>query len=257
MENSSSFYSEAARPDFAALEAGVRTRLAQRRTLPPDAVQGIERLGRLVHVLRAKQHWSLEALAAQTGIPWLWLALLEQGLLLPTELTAETLYQLGQAFPPQHAGTNPAALFCTIAEHLRHLPVPGEEAPEALRDRVIRWLSPLWPPPLAGELVTAANTTAQEQVFYLDDGRIKVTCEWRTAYQDQPALLRIAWQAHLTLPGDLWVRFTRLNDPTDLLAEIRLGLEPEGEAVFPTPVLGFDPTREPWALTLLLKEPAA
>lgn len=124
-----------------------------------------------------------------------------------------------------------------------------------LTDRLVLWLSPLWHPPLAGELVTAADTSAQEQVFSLDDGEIRVTCEWRAAYQDQPAMLRITWQAHITLPGDFWVRFTRLDDPTAVLAEVRLGSALEGEEVFTAHALGFDPTQEPWALTLLLKEP--
>src|SRR5215470_5176112 len=99
MANSRSVSAEAARPDFAAFEAGVRARLAQHRALPPDIVQGVARLGRLVHVLRTKQHWSLQTLATQTGLPWLWLALLEQGMLLPDELTPEDLHQLGRTFP--------------------------------------------------------------------------------------------------------------------------------------------------------------
>lgn len=74
-------------------------------------------------------------------------------------------------------------------------------------------------------------------------------------YQDQPAFLRIAWQAPITLPGDFWVRFTRLEDQTAVLAEVRLGSALEGEEVFSAPVLSFDPTREPWALALLLTEP--
>jgi RNA polymerase sigma factor (sigma-70 family) len=124
MKNSCSLSADAAYPDFAAFEAGVRARLAQHRALPPDAVQVIERLGRLVHVLRTKQHWSLEALVTRTGLSWLWLALLEQGMLLPAELTTETLHQLGRAFPLKHGGPDPAALFSTLAETLRQLPFP-------------------------------------------------------------------------------------------------------------------------------------
>src|SRR6266511_3654432 len=80
--------------DFSAFDAAVRTRVPQRQTLPLTALQGLTRFGRLVQTLRTKQQWSLQALAAQTGLPWLWLALLEQGMLLPTDLTLEAVQQL-------------------------------------------------------------------------------------------------------------------------------------------------------------------
>src|SRR5262249_31909380 len=128
----------------------------------------VARLGRLVQTLRTKQHWSLQALAAQSGLSWLWLALLEQGMLLPAELTPEVVQKLGRAFPVQHAAAQPDVLFHTLVEDLLHLqvPTPVEEQPHSqeevirrtLRDHVeglVRWLSELWVPPLAGEPVTA------------------------------------------------------------------------------------------------------
>lgn len=270
MEHSRSLSAEAARPDFAAFEAGVRMRLAQHRAQPPDAVHGVERLGRLVHVLRTKQHWSLQTLATQTGLPWLWLALLEQGLLLPAEFTPEALHQLGRAFPLQHGGADPAALFSTLAATLRQLPFPQDmvaaasppavagplaAALQTLGGGLVRWLSPLWLPPLAGELVTAADTSAQEEIFYLDEGSIRLTCQWWAASQGQPATLWVAWYVNITLPGDFWIRFTRRDDPTTVLAEMPLGRALTGERGWSADELGFDPMREPWALTFVRTEP--
>jgi hypothetical protein len=124
-----------------------------------------------------------------------------------------------------------------------------------LRDRLVRWLSPPWQPAWAGEMVTAADVAAQEHVFALDVGEIQVTCGWRAAYGYLPATLRVTWQAHMTLPGDFWVRFTHPTDPTRPPVELRLGNTVAGEEEFPAETLGFDPTRDPWALAILLKAP--
>ncbi|MBI3325972.1 MAG: zf-HC2 domain-containing protein [Nitrospinae bacterium] len=124
----------------------------------------------------------------------------------------------------------------------------------ASRDRLERWLSPVWQP---FQLDTAAAPSAREQVFALDEGEIRVTCEWRAAYRDQPAVLRIAWHADITRSGEFWVRFTRADDLAVLLAEVPLGRALAGEEVFSAPALGFDPTQDPWALTLVLKDPDA
>ena len=103
MENRHRPHTDPSQPDFTAFEAAVHARLPQRTTVPTAALEGVARLGRLVQTLRTKQHWSLQALAAQSGLSWLWLALLEQGMLLPTELTPEVVQKLGQAFPMHHA----------------------------------------------------------------------------------------------------------------------------------------------------------
>ena len=124
-----------------------------------------------------------------------------------------------------------------------------------LRDRLVRWLSPPWHPLWAGELVTAADSAAQEHRFTLEDGEIQVTCRWQAAYGHLPATLRVAWQAHLTLPGDFWVRFTHPTDPTRPPVEFRLGDTVAGEEEFTAATLGFDPTQEPWALAILVRAP--
>jgi hypothetical protein len=255
-------------PDFTAFDAAVRARLPQHATLPTRALEGVARLGRLVQTLRTKQHWSLQALAVRTGLPWLWLALLEQEMLLPAELTPEAVQTLGQAFPTHHAVARPVALFQALAEDLLHLQVPPEEAESphsyareaarpTLRDHLeglVQWVSELWSPPLAGEPVTAAGTPSQEHVFYLDEGSIRVTCAWWSASPGQLAGVLITWRADVTRAGEFWARFTRWDDAAAVLAELPLGDALAGEKVWSAPDLGFDPTRDPWAVAIVLRE---
>ncbi|HEY5869423.1 MAG TPA: hypothetical protein VI542_28325 [Candidatus Tectomicrobia bacterium] len=122
---------------------------------------------------------------------------------------------------------------------------------------VVRWLSPVWPVPGAGELATAAAAAAQTHTFYHTEGEIRVTCEWRAAVADQPATLRIAWQASLTRPGALRLQVTQHDDPAVLLTELALGSALEGQRVWSARALGFDPSRVPWALRLVVTEPEA
>lgn len=138
--------------------------------------------------------------------------------------------------------------------HARVMAKIAAESPTP-RDRLVRWLSPPWRPAWAGEMVTAADVSAQEHVFSLDDGEIQVTCRWQAAYRNLPATLRVAWHAHLSIPGDFWVRFTHPDDPTRPPVELRLGQTLAGEEEFTAETLGFDPTRDPWALAILLKAP--
>ena len=149
-------------------------------------------------------------------------------------------------------------------EALQPQMIPQEAAHQALSDRVttqiaraVRWVSLPWLVPLADRRATAADIPPQEHAFYLDDGKIKVICEWWAAYQNRPATLRLRWQADFTRRGNLWARFTRRDDLMVVLIEIPLGRALEGDERFTAPKLGFDPTQTPWALTLLLTEPQA
>jgi hypothetical protein len=121
-------------------------------------------------------------------------------------------------------------------------------------ERVVRWISDLWHPAYAGEPVTAAAPPTQEHAFYLDEGVIRVTCTWWGAEPGYPAALQIAWQADIPGVGEFWARFTRPDDATAVLAEMPLGSDLAGQEVFATQDLGFDPTSEPWALVLVLRE---
>jgi hypothetical protein len=267
MEHNQTTHPDTAHPDFAAFAAAVRNRVPQRQTLPSAVLEGLARLGRLVQALRIKQHWSLQALAARTGLPWLWLAMLEEGMLLPAELTPEAMQTLGQVFPTQPTVARPEILFHALAEHLLHCQVPPEEAEPphdhaeatrpTLRDHLgglVQWVSEFWCPPLAGEPVTASALPAQEQTFYLPEGSIQVICTWWAGSPGQPAGLLMTWRADVTRAGEFWARFTRRDDAAAVLAELPLGEELTGDKGWSAQDLGFDPTRTPWAVAIVLRE---
>lgn len=252
-----------AEPDFVGLEEHVRARLSRQLQLSSAQREGGARIGGLVQFLRRQQRWSLETLAARSGLSWLRLALLEHGLLLPEELTPESIGQLGRAFPLGRSADDPASLFITLATDLHQIELHPElpaKSPDFVRttstgELFVRWLSPLWQPFLAGEIVTAADTAPQQQVFELDEGWIRVTCRWWSGSAGQPASLWLEWYADITQAGTLQVRFTRPNDARTVLAEKPLGAELSGEVEWSAGELGFDPASEPWAITIMLREP--
>lgn len=151
----------------------------------------------------------------------------------------------------------------------------SQQAIEAITSAVQRVLScsPLWHLPLAGEWAAAADIPSQEHIFQLDEGFIQVTCQWWAASQRQPATLWLAWKTDITLPGDLWVRFTRQDDTSAILDERPLGRAFSGERSWFASKPGetgppdrssrdvdprhkplrFDPMHEPWTMSLLVK----
>lgn len=114
-------------------------------------------------------------------------------------------------------------------------------------------ISAPWFLPLAGVPVGAADIPPQENVFQLDEGFIKVTCQWWAAAQGQPATVWLEWKTDTLLPGDLWVRFTQRDNTSVILAERPLGNAFRGECSWFASELGFDPMHVPWAMILLVK----
>jgi hypothetical protein len=147
-----------------------------------------------------------------------------------------TLYQAAAVAPPAAPGAVAAA------------------AGAVLPTRLARWVSSLWVPEWV--VVTAEAIPPQTQVFALEDGEITLTCAWYAASQNTPATLHVSWRANLATPSDLWVRFTQPDTATPL-AELRLGTALEGLESFTPAVLGFDPSRERWALAILLRDLAS
>jgi hypothetical protein len=119
-----------------------------------------------------------------------------------------------------------------------------------------QWLSDFWTPEWVGQPATAAAPQEDAQTFSTDQGEITITCAWRPAYRNQPAYMSVAWEADLALAGDLWVQFRQL-DTEVLLSEIRLGPALRGDEALTLALLGFDPSRERWALAVVFKETAS
>jgi hypothetical protein len=117
--------------------------------------------------------------------------------------------------------------------------------------RAIQWLSDLWEPQWAGQLVTATDLPEQIHVLTSEYGDIKLSCDWQDASTDEPATLRIAWQAHLFEEPDIWLRFMNPLDQA-VRHEVNLGTRVVGEEHFTSQELGFDFFSERWAVAVAL-----
>lgn len=131
----------------------------------------------------------------------------------------------------------------------------ANEAP--IKDRLIStipdWVKDLWKPPLVGQVVTAADIPRQEHVFQTREGSIKLWCTWQSEYRKTPAHISVSWKARLSVRKALWVIFAHPETQVPL-AEFLLGTDLEGKKVFTRQDLGFDPSREPWAVAVVLRE---
>lgn len=133
-----------------------------------------------------------------------------------------------------------------LAEHL-------EQWLAELIERVTQWVSALWIPQYAGVIQVAAALLEDAHTFALEEGEITVTCRWGAGDQSTPAYIDLLWQADFAIAGDIWVQFRQPNTGA-LFVEMRLGMDLSGAASFTHDVLGFDPSREPWGLAVMLKE---
>ncbi len=121
---------------------------------------------------------------------------------------------------------------------------------------MIKCICDLWKPKWAGELVTASDIPEQKNTFVLDesdDGKIVLRCHWKAAYKKTPAYMWVSWEADISTYGDLWLRF--VNPETDeIYFESNLGTDLTGEETFESDKLGFDPSNQKWAISVLLCE---
>jgi hypothetical protein len=215
------------------------------------------------NLLRGKERWQFEDhlrscdfCAEEFGTM---VATLETVEALPQAWVVEELLRTGRELLRQESWEDAAVTFRAL---LRVAP-DHQEAQEGLRqaeeqlpgliDLVVKWLSEPWQPQWVGELVTADDIPEQEHSFRMEDGDIEISCAWRSRHQEKPAYLWVSWRANIPTPGELWARFMRPETET-VLAEVRLGTHLEGEAEFTSDRLGFDPAKERWAISILLKD---
>jgi len=106
---------------------------------------------------------------------------------------------------------------------------------------------------LAGEPLTAADILQQSKTFSMEAGEyIKITCDWQPGSKQVPAHLHLEWKANITTQGKLWVRF--LNPVSGVkLKDMWLGSRLEGRRDFEGNELGFDPTNEKWAISIIFE----
>jgi len=133
-------------------------------------------------------------------------------------------------------------------------PDAGEEG---IIEKATAWLSSLfWMPEGAGQPVTAADISEQEHEFIADEfGEIKIICYWDRQNQDDEdsAYIRVSWDANLTTESGLFIRFVN-PETRQIYHEAPLGNIWTGEAVFESRILGFNPLKEKWGISIVISE---
>jgi hypothetical protein len=119
--------------------------------------------------------------------------------------------------------------------------------------QMIKWVSPVWRPQWAGQFVGAGDIPEQKHTFRMEKGAIEVMCSWKPQAGDTPPYLEVSWKADTVIEGNFWCRFVH-PDTNAMLAEVPLGTYKEGGKYFTRKTLGFDPSKEPWAIAIVLKE---
>ncbi len=125
--------------------------------------------------------------------------------------------------------------------------------PKLPSERLLNWITQLWEPEWAGQEVTAADISEQEEVFTVEGGQITIRCYWEREQDRQPAYLRLAWDADLASEKNLWIRFVNPETQT-IRFNLCLRTIYLGEETFTSDELGFDPYCEPWAISVGLEE---
>lgn len=125
-------------------------------------------------------------------------------------------------------------------------------AVKSIGEHAMRWVSELWQPQWAGELLTAADVPEQSHTFASEHGDIHLTCHWQDASCNEPAMLYIKWQADMTDDERLWIRFVNPANHA-LWQKIFLGARAVGEERFIAQDLAFDFLHEQWAISLALE----
>ncbi len=124
------------------------------------------------------------------------------------------------------------------------------------KDHLITWVSPLWKPRWAGEVPTAADNPEQQHCYRTDDGYIEVSCFWRSAEERRGGYIGISWRAQIAKPSEFWIRFIE-PELEQTYSELFLGTGLVGEEFFLEEELGFDPWRQKWAISIVLKRPGS
>ncbi len=137
------------------------------------------------------------------------------------------------------------------AEHLAAQTAP--RVIQTVRDRLIKWMSPVWEPQWAGVHAGAGDIPEQKHRFRMKDGEIEISCLWKSAYKKTPAYIQITWAATISTDAELWLCFVS-SETGDFLSEVCLGTHLEGGKILTEKTLGFDPSKEKWAVSVFLKE---
>jgi hypothetical protein len=143
-----------------------------------------------------------------------------------------------------------------ITPFLKKSDSKASSAISKIKEALITWVSPLWEPPLTGEMMTAAaDIPEQSRHFKMEHGEyINISCAWKGKDRTASAIM-LAWNANIFTNSQLWARFI---DPEtrDILFESCLGTKLEGEKTFSEDETGFNPCSQKWAVAIIVEEAA-
>lgn len=119
---------------------------------------------------------------------------------------------------------------------------------------LLKWVSPVWQPQWAGQMVTAGDIPEQSRTFAIPGGEVAIRCSWKPALREMPAYLDFSWRCDTVSSGEIWCQFIQ-PETHDVLAEISLGAHQAGGKYLTAETLGFDPSTQVWAIIIVVKEP--
>ncbi|KPA13603.1 hypothetical protein MHK_006207 [Candidatus Magnetomorum sp. HK-1] len=131
-----------------------------------------------------------------------------------------------------------------------------DEFVQLIKDKIVsfvKFISLPWKPPLAGVHVNSSDISEQSHRYKLDNnGDVSIYCLWREAYKEDPAYIKIRWNANISAGNEIWVAFFQ-PETKEFFSEIMLGINSEGGKVLLSNQLNFDPYKQKWAVSVILK----
>lgn len=127
---------------------------------------------------------------------------------------------------------------------------------KSVGERALLWISEIWQPQWAGQVLTAADVPEQHRTFTSRHGDICLSCHWQDDSPDESAMIHIRWHADLAQEERIWLRFVNPASQT-VQQEIFLGTRAVGEESFTIQDLRFDFLREQWAISMALESPCS
>jgi hypothetical protein len=137
-----------------------------------------------------------------------------------------------------------------LSPKLKHI---LDRHPEKLKEMIFILSQEPWEPQWAGVPATASEIPEQRHSFKIDEGEINLSCYWKPKVGNDPAYLHLSWAAKIDIPAVLRARF--MNPETlETFSEICLSPRLQGEDNFTSDRLGFDPSNEKWAVSIIFEE---
>ena len=111
----------------------------------------------------------------------------------------------------------------------------------------------LWPEGTGVALTAATTSITKERSFHVQDGTIKVVCNWGKATETDPAYIMLRWEGDLSEDAQFRILFIHRETrnvlyeiPPDKIRNLR-----KSDRTFTSERLGFDPLQEEWAIIVM------